>query len=111
MAFYDGTFSTTNYEHILRLTVTQTSQNIAANTTVVSWVLQAIKNTSFGGNSSYANPWWININGVGYSGTFTHSFSGQPIGYTINLASGTTTVTHNANGTKTISVSSSATSS
>ena len=104
MATYDDAFSTR--PHTLRLTVTQTSQDIAANTSLVSWSLVAIKHPSYSSYSFYANPWAVTINGSSGSGTWTYDFRSVS---SVTLASGSITVPHNADGTKTISVSASAT--
>lgn len=108
MATYDGIFSAPNYGHILRLVVTESGVSIPGNSSNANWALYAIKNTNYGGWSTSGNSWSVTINGSPYGGPFTHNFSGQSIGYTILLGSGTTSVTHNSNGAKSISVSASA---
>lgn len=81
----------------LRFTINQSSQSIPGNTSTDSWSL-----TLFKGYSSWtATPigWYVQVNGTAYSGTYTFDFSG---GATSKLiASGSTVVGHNSDGTKT----------
>ena len=79
------------------------SQNINDNTTVVNWYLDIIEvNGTWTNNptGSYS----ININGSVYSGTVP----GYDNHATTRIRSGSTTVTHDDDGTKTINVSASA---
>lgn len=79
----------------------QDSQSIANNSSVVGWHLQLI--TSGGSISSSASKSWsVTVNGKNYSGTNTVGISN---GATKTLASGSTTIAHNADGTKTFSFS------
>lgn len=79
----------------------QESQSIANNNSVVGWHLQLI--TSGGSiSSSTSKSWSVTVNGTNYSGTNTIGVSN---GATKTLASGSTTVAHNADGTKTFSFS------
>lgn len=106
MAIYEGTFTGASRPHTLRLTVNQTSQNIAANTSLVSWTLEAIKHPSWSSYSfSGSNTWSVNIDGFASSGTWTYDF--RVVG-SVTLASGSHTITHNTDGTKTISSSATA---
>lgn len=99
MATYDAGLSGGAY---LRLTVTQTSQNIAANTSTDSWSVVLHKG-SFASWSSTPIAWSANIGGTGYSGSYTFDFR---YGSTSQLlGSGSTVVTHNPDGTKSTSVS------
>ena len=79
----------------------QDSQSIANNRSVVGWHLQLIAS---GGSisSSASKSWAVTINGTNYSGTNTIGVSN---GQTKTLASGTTTIAHNADGTKSFSFS------
>ena len=79
----------------------QESQSIANNNSVVGWRLQLIAS---GGSisSSTSKSWSVTVNGSNYSGTNTIGVSN---GATKTLASGSTTVAHNADGTKTFSFS------
>lgn len=79
----------------------QDSQSIANNNSVVGWHLQLIAS---GGSisSSASKSWAVTVNGSNYSGTNTIGVSN---GQTKTLASGTTTIAHNADGTKSFSFS------
>ena len=85
----------------LRFNWSQSSQSIANNNSVVSWSLQLIAS---GGSisSSASKSWSVSVNGSNYSGTNTVGISN---GATKTLASGSTTVAHNADGTKSFSFS------
>lgn len=86
----------------LRMTVTEGTQDVAANTSEDSWSLTLYK----GSFSSF------NLDGVGYSasvngsvvssGSYTFDFRSSTSKL---IASGTVTVTHNADGTKTTAFS------
>lgn len=79
----------------------QDSQSIANNTSVVGWHLQLV--TTGGSISSSASKSWnVTVNGSNYSGTCT---IGVGTNSTKTLASGSTTIAHNADGTKTFSFS------
>lgn len=79
----------------------QDSQSVANNSSVVGWHLQLIAS---GGSisSSSSKSWSVTVNGKKYSGTNTVGISN---GATKTLASGSTTIAHNADGTKTFSFS------
>ena len=85
----------------LRFNWSQSSQSIANNNSVVSWNLQLIAS---GGSisSSASKSWSVTVNGSNYSGTNTVGVSN---GKTKTLASGSTTIAHNADGTKSFSFS------
>ena len=85
----------------LRFNWSQSSQSIANNNSVVSWSLQLIAS---GGSisSSASKSWSVTVNGSNYSGTNTVGISN---GQTKTLASGSTTIAHNADGTKSFSFS------
>ena len=85
----------------LRFTWSQSSQSIANNNSVVSWSLQLIS-TSGSISSSASKSWNVTVNGTNYSGTNTVGISTNT---TKTLASGTTTIAHNADGTKSFSFS------
>ena len=79
----------------------QDSQSIANNTSVVGWHLQLV--TTGGSISSSASKSWnVTVNGSNYSGTCT---IGVGTNSTKTLASGSTTIAHNADGTKSFSFS------
>ena len=79
----------------------QDSQSVANNSSVVGWHLQLIAS---GGSisSSASKSWNVTVNGSNYSGTNTVGVSN---GQTKTLASGSTTIAHNADGTKSFSFS------
>ena len=85
----------------LRFTWNQSSQSIANNNSVVSWSLQLIS-TSGSISSSASKSWNVTVNGTNYSGTNTVGISTNT---TKTLASGSTTIAHNADGTKSFSFS------
>lgn len=79
----------------------QDSQSIPNNSSVVGWNLQLV--TSGGSISSSASKSWnVTVNGSNYSGTCT---IGIGTNSTKTLASGSTTIGHNADGTKSFSFS------
>ena len=82
------------------LTVTQSSQNIANNTTTVSYSLVLKRPSKI--NSSASKSWSVTINGTKFSGSGSIGGSGNK-----TLLSGTHTITHNSDGTKSISFSAS----
>lgn len=79
----------------------QDSQSVANNSSVVGWHLQLIAS---GGSisSSASKAWAVTVNGSNYSGSNTVGISN---GQTKTLASGSTTIGHNADGTKSFSFS------
>ena len=79
----------------------QDSQSVANNSSVVGWHLQLIAS---GGSisSSASKSWSVTVNGTNYSGTDTVGIGN---GQTRTLASGSTTIGHNADGTKSFSFS------
>lgn len=79
----------------------QDSQSIANNSSVVGWHLQLIASGA-SISSSASKSWSVTVNGSNYSGTDTVGVSN---GATKTLASGSTTIAHNADGTKTFSFS------
>jgi len=86
---------------ILRLAVNETSQDIPDNESVDGWSLVWYKGSA---SSWSASPitWQVVINGNTYSGTFTFDFGATS---SVTIATGSTTIPHTADGTKTISVS------
>ena len=83
----------------LSLTLSESSVNVAANTSVVKAVLK-VKSTSGTYNQVDSCTGTIKIDGTSYS--FKHYFSANT---TTTLATKSKTVTHNADGSKTVSVS------
>lgn len=86
----------------LRFTWFQTSQSISGNYTNISWGLQLISGSAGAISSSASKNWSVTVNGTKYSGTNTIGIANNT---TKTLASGTTKIAHNADGTKTFSVS------
>ena len=81
------------------LTVTQTSQSVANNTSTVNYSLVINRPSAISSNASKS--FSITINGSTVkSGTTTIGGSGSK-----TIASGTTTISHNADGTKSINFS------
>mgnify|MGYP002508704703 CR=1 FL=1 len=79
----------------------QNSQSIANNSSEIGWHLQLV--TSGGSISSSASKSWnVTVNGSNYSGTCT---IGVGTNTTKTLTNGTTTIYHNADGTKSFSFS------
>ncbi|UOE45894.1 DUF859 family phage minor structural protein [Agromyces larvae] len=102
MANYDAGM---NYSYTFRLNAWQASQDVGGNTSAVSWNLEIHKPNN-GTSGRYADGphyWSVNINGAVYSGSIpSYDFRAYTV---LTLAAGTTTVGHNADGTKTIAVS------
>jgi len=78
------------------------SQNVANNTTVVGWNMQLVAGTSGKISSTASKDWSVTVNGTKYSGTNTVGIGNNA---TKTLASGTTSVAHNSDGTKTFNYS------
>lgn len=90
----------------ITLTVTETSTSVANNTSVVSYTLTATKSGGSGYyTSNKTNPVKVTLGGTEVvNKKVTYDFTGSTP-KTITLASGTQTITHDADGTKTISCS------
>lgn len=78
------------------------SQNVAKNTTLVGWNMQLVAGSSGKISSTASKDWSVTVNGTKYSGTNTVGVGNNA---TKTLASGQTTVAHNADGSKTFSYS------
>lgn len=89
-----------NYTHTLSASVT--SQNIAANTSTVSYSYVITRNVAAGSGAFATSPvnFGVTLNGV--NDTEGHTFDFRTSS-TLIATSGTRTVTHNTDGTKTIS--------
>ena len=109
MPNFDDVFTTpgTSATITLRLAVSVASQSVALNRTTLSWSLKMIKGAA--GNPSRAFndcDAAVSVNGSVYSaGSLNYAFSSGAD--TITVASGTRNVTHNSDGTKSITVSAS----
>lgn len=96
-SFYSGY---SNY-YRLRLDVTQGTQSIANNTTSVSWALYLENSTAYFESQSISGT-YVNIDGSRVWTAGTNQISLPGYNSTTKLASGTKTVTHNSDGTKTV---------
>ena len=85
----------------LRFSWSQSSQNVANNTTTISWKLEEIQTSGYI-SSSASKSWSVTVNGNNYSGTNTVGINSNS---TRTLASGSTTIGHNADGSKSFSYS------
>lgn len=78
------------------------SQSVSGNYSTVSWKM-VLKSTTYGRiSSSTSKSWSVNVNGSSYSGKNTVGISANS---SKTLASGSTRVNHNADGTKSFSFS------
>lgn len=106
MATYRKTLSSNQYYEVI-LNVTQSSQNIANNTSSISWNLQVRKSfgSGFWGLDNTASTWAVSIDGTNVSSSSgPYDFrGGAPL--TKTIASGTRTITHAGDGSKSIAVS------
>lgn len=98
-------FTATSGSYTTTLTVNQTSQDVASNTSVLTYSLTLKKNSGYGLWNNNSCPWSITINGTTVSGTFTYDFRN----YSSLTLKGNTTISvpHNSDGTKSVSVSAS----
>ena len=93
--------SVTSYD-TLKFTWTQVSQSTANNYTVINWSLQLVSGSSGQIISSAAKSWSVTVNGNTYSGTNSVAIGNNA---TVTLASGQTTIYHNADGSKSFNYS------
>lgn len=96
----------------LRLRLTEVSYNLTANTSNVNWHLYRVYVSGNWGSwdQSKTWPWAVSINGSSWSGSSNSSafrYSGQNTSIEETISSGSLTVAHNADGTKTIGYSAS----
>jgi len=91
-----------NDAYELEMTVTVTSQNIANNTSTVSWVCKTTKSSGTGYSGSGNMSGSANVDGSVWSvsGQNWDFTGGTP--KTVTWTSGSKTITHGADGTKTI---------
>lgn len=78
------------------------SQSISANTSTIGWRLELVAGSSGRIDSSAAKAWAVTVNGQGYSGTNTIGVGNNA---TKTLASGSTVIAHNADGSKSFAFS------
>lgn len=95
------TVKVTSYD-TLRFSWAVASQSIPNNNSVINWRLELISVTNGKIISSTAKAWSVKVNGTSYSGTTTVGIEDNQ---TKTLASGSTTIAHNADGTKSFSYS------
>jgi hypothetical protein len=86
----------------LRFTWALDSQSVANNSSVVSWKLLHIAGSDGYINSSATKAWSVTVNGTTVTGTNRVGIANNS---TVTLASGKTTIVHNADGSKTFSFS------
>lgn len=86
----------------LKFTWAQISQSATNNTTTISWSLQLISGSAGEIIATAAKAWSVTVNGTKYSGTNSVAIGNNA---TKTLASGQTTITHNADGAKSFSYS------
>ena len=77
-------------------------QSITNNTSVVVWKMQLVSTGGAEISSKYVKNWSVTVNGAAYSGT---NYIALGKNETVLLASGSTTIAHTADGTKTFSYS------
>lgn len=98
-----GTGQTDKYS--LLLDVSEKSYSIENNTSQVEWLVGIRSNTAYHNHYGLSETYVVNINGaVVHNAVHTPTVNS---GATVWVASGTTTVSHNADGSKSISVSAS----
>lgn len=95
------TVKVTNWNNLV-FSWSTSSQSTANNTSTVAWALKLTAGSDGYISSSASKDWSVTVNGTNYSGTNTVGISNNS---TKTLASGTTIITHNADGTKTFSYS------
>ena len=91
----------TSYD-TLKFSWEESSQSVANNTTTISWKMELIAGSSGRIGSTASKNWSVTVNGTKYSGTNTVGIANNA---TKTLASGSTTIKHNSDGTKTFSYS------
>ena len=95
------TVKATNYDSV-RFSWATSSQSVANNYSVINWRLELISVTNGQIISSASKAWSVTVNGTTYSGTNNIAIGDNQ---TITLASGSTTISHNSDGTKSFSYS------
>lgn len=86
----------------LKFSWSESSQSVENNNTKITWKMELIADANGRISSTASKDWSVTVNGTKYSGTNTIGISNNA---TITLANGTTTISHNADGTKTFSYS------
>lgn len=88
--------------HTLWFKWQQTSQSIANNSTTIHWEMWLAADAYGKFTYSGSHPWSVTVNGQSYSGTANWSVGANS---TTTLATGSTTIYHNSDGSKTFSFS------
>ena len=103
MATYDGSVSVNVGSYTLRLTINETASEPENNRSKVNYELKIIRNSGFAQNNDPNSYWSVTIDGtVIDSGSFTYNFNNYS---ELVLRSGTSGYyTHNADGSRTLSV-------
>jgi len=91
----------TSYD-TLKFSWSLANQSIADNTSTVTWKLELISGAYGAISSTASKNWSVTVNGTTYSGTNTVGIGNNA---TKILASGSTTIAHNSDGTKSFSYS------
>lgn len=91
----------TSYD-TLKFSWWENSQSIENNTTTIGWKMELIAGNSGRISSTASKNWSVTVNGTNYSGTNTVGIGNNS---TKTLASGTTTISHNTDGTKSFNYS------
>lgn len=102
MATSGSTSVTVTSWDTLKFSWSESSQSIANNTTTISWKMELVASSSGYISSTASKKWTVIVNGTTYSGTNTVGISNNT---TKTLASGSTTISHNSDGTKSFSYS------
>ena len=90
------TIAVTNWDNLV-FSWSVSSQSVANNTSTVAWSLKLVSTSSGKISSTASKNWSVKVNGISYSGTNTVGISNNS---TKTLASGTTIISHNSDGTK-----------
>lgn len=110
MTTFSSNFSNTDRPFRLDFAVSEQSTSISSNTSTVSWSITMVQTGSWNSYNSSGPSWSVNIDGQTWSGNFTYDFANYD---SLTIATGVTTdpgksaIGHNADGSKTITVSSS----
>lgn len=95
------TVAVTNWDSLV-FNWSVSGQSVANNTSTVTWSLKLVSTSSGRIDSSASKDWSVTVNGTKYSGTNTVGIGNNS---TKTLASGSTVIKHNDDGTKTFSYS------
>lgn len=104
MTTWNDTFSGRS-QYQLRLVATEGTVDTDNNRSQVNWTLSIVETTEWGSWSNNELTWSLNIGGQTASGSTTYNFNNYD---SLTLRSGSYWIAHNADGTKSISVSASA---